>query len=690
MKQGNARRAVWATVAVSLAATAQARQSGPAPGEASGVDAQFLKQVNAVYETRERAVPREQRTDLVLLPAIAAMDVLPGGLTALRAALMTPTSPGWADVEKWSMGEKQRGAIGALMTVGEPGKRWAFNQGYGRDAADPAVREPGLYTSVGDPPILGAARFGHLAGLDRLGALAQFEATRLAFEKKGKSAADVLVRWIILGRQMADREFYEEKRWGAHAMVMGFERLRDLAHAHPASFTDVELQAVIADLDAKHIARERIMMPQGDRLAAEQVIARAFVQRGGANPETFGPTMAKIASAGAPLARFGEAARWQELASSQANTFDAVDAVRNAFNDWDLRWKLDPFDPLLQKPSDHGKWDRSKFAALETIVGKVERLFDLRRRVGVEWSGTRIALALVAFQRKNGQWAPAISSPRPLYIAQLDPDPFDPRKGDFHYFVPIRDQPRAERELPKPHVIRVGLPGVPLTAEDAAVQSAVEKLSGAAVEEIKATMTSVIATLVNDRNETAAREKLSAGPATTGAKPMDGVDPGALARATVIVQARAAAARASVQTRLDALLKEIANGTTQNGPAKADEIVGAIGAAMAPVPMTGGFEASVDQSMFVLYSRGPNQAREWARSVGEQGTDILVFPPVLSLARDAAAQGKLSEADMAREWLDYEPARLTPSAPEADSASGRRESGTSESPSPGRPRLPSP
>ncbi|MFM9958696.1 MAG: TlpA family protein disulfide reductase [Phycisphaerales bacterium] len=53
----------------------------------------------------------------------------------------------------------------------------------------------------------------------------------------------------------------------------------------------------------------------------------------------------------------------------------------------------------------------------------------------------------------------------------------------------------------------------------------------------------------------------------------------------------------------------------------------------AGTPGTGSFKASVDQKDFLLWSVGPDGIDDQAKSVGSGGSDILIWPPIVSLRR---------------------------------------------------------
>lgn len=693
-----------AGLAIAALACAQAPAGGagaPSTPAATGAppamnDGGFLAKVNAIYQGRDRAVPDAQRAELVLLPKLAEMDKAPAWLRPLSAALLTPRSKGWAEADAWAGAEKQRAALDALKAVTEQGKRFAFNQGYGRDAADPAVRASGLFTDVGEPAVLAAARFNYLPALDRLGALAMLEATRLGEAKKGKEAADLMVRWIVLGRLIADREFAAEKAWGGHAMLVGLERLRDIVHTYGADMTDADIKGAVDGLDTKLLSMERVVMPQGDRLAAEQLVALGYVERAGPKAETFGAMMARVSSTGRPLAQFGEAARWQESSPTLASTYETMDAIKAAFNDWSHRWSLTHFDPLQERPTDYSRLDKARYATVEAAMGRIPGLFSLRQRLFTELVGTRQSLAVAAFQRKNAKWPPALAAARPVYVKEIEPDPFDPKKGEMHFFVPIRDQPRGERDLPKPHVVRVGLRELTVTDQDRAINEQVEKFLDTMLVESKTILTTMSTSVASSRDEAAAARQLMEQLKGFMAKLKEfeqSLDPALRERTLEILSLKAQAVERATQQNGATLAKEIAEGKLmgKDAPARIDAVIEEQRKALKSAGASGSFAASLDDTGFVLYSVGSNHSRDWARNVGQDGADILLWPPVLSLARDMLAKQGTEAMAFGADWLDYEPANLPPPPPPVKTAKpGESQAPQQSAPSrgPGRPSVP--
>jgi hypothetical protein len=506
----------------------------------------------------------------VLVPVLAAMAPPPEGVsTPLRAALITPGSSAWSAASDWASAEPQQAVLDAIRTVGEPlsvSRRFAFLLPYGEKAASNEAREAGLVVRVGEPPVLASAQFAYLRALDNAAALVNVEATRLASDGKAPDAATLLVRWTLFSRQIANREFFDEKRWGIRNAVAGLERLRDLVHEYPDQFTGSGLGEVIANLSEDYIGAERLQMPRADLLAGKQIVSRAFVERQGPS-EAFGATMARASAGDRPLRLFGEASKWQDLAAKHGSTFETGDALDGVFGDWEYRWRLPEFDRGRKQTSDFDRLSADKFAAIHLITEGIQDMFDLRQRLRAEVEGTRLSLGVMGYKLDNGVFPRSLAGIRPRYVSAIGADPYNERREEFHFFVPIRDQPRGDRELPKPHEIAVALP-----------------------QGVGAPSSSTAATVEPDDAERPAR-------------------------------------------------------------------------ASTPAAQSNSIKAALTDETFILYSAGVDQQRDWAREVGENSKDMLFWPPVLSLLRDARGEnGEVIVTDLL--WI-------TPSTRGPQTAPGR-------------------
>lgn len=443
-----------------------------APPALAQDDAAFLQRANDLYTGPDRAVPDARRSDLALLPVLATMAPPPEGVdTPLRAALATPLSEVWSAATQWASAPSQQAVLEQIRKVGESlgaGRNFAFLMPYGAANVSDEARAAGLFVDVGEPPILAAADFRYLRALDNAECLVNVEATRLAEDKKADDAATLLVRWTLFCRQIADREFFAEKRWAIRNAIAGMERVRDLVHEYGDQFSGSQLADLATALGEDNLGAERLQIPRANQIAGEQVIARAFVERQGPS-DAFGATMARASAGDRPLRLFGEASRWQDLAGKQATTFETGDALKGAFGDWEYRWRLPEFDPVRKQQTDFDRLSTEKFAAVRLVADGVQEMFDLRQRYRAEAEGTRLSLGVMGYKRDNGVFPRSLAGVRPRYVRTIGADPYSTTRQEFHYFVPIRDQPRGERELPKPHQVVVSLPAdIPLPAGEPA------------------------------------------------------------------------------------------------------------------------------------------------------------------------------------------------------------------------------
>lgn len=666
MAQGRMVRGLGGFAAAAALAAGMALSAGAAADPAA-----WVAKVNDIYRGRDRMLPDDQRSEKILLPAVGAMEAPPADLaTPLRAALIAPGDALWSQADAWAQGAAQRAAIEALRKVGESEKTMAFLLLYGADQVPAEWKSAGMYVDLGTPPLLAAAQFHYLRGLDHLAALTHVEATRLGEAGQPAEALQLLADLVQFGRQMADREFTAESAWGLSTMAHGLERIRDVAWTYRDGLTDTQIKEVIDRAEAAQIRLDRLVLPQADHLAAEQIVEQAYIDRQGPNPDVFGATMARLSAKDRPLALFGESARWQALAPTQAGTFDTIDAVADVFGGWQYRWNLPAFDRALESPSDYDRLEKSKFAMVEAVMGPTDALFAERQALRAELAATRAGLAALAFERRNKTFPSELALTRPTYIKELERDPWSKDGNTFEFFVPIRDQPRGERELPKPHVIGVALLAAPSDPLDPALIADAQKLlSGTLTDRVNTLKTAwkldrsgVNAEGMNRLGEIIGDDTLTMGTAKDAdlrdrvmegirkrAVNIDAMYERATNEALSALSARVAKAKTAREVQEvyqsvtpDSLLTDLLK--------RGDALI--LEALQRDV---GTFPVELDDSVFVIYSAGTDQVAEWARSVGEGGTDILYWPPLLSLVREDLKASGVDPTTLTAEWIDFEP-----------------------------------
>lgn len=438
---------------------------------------EFVDRANQPYST----IRAERRSDTVLLPLVLKMQPPPAAVARVEQARLLPaTSADFKAVEAWTTAEPQKAVLEALpkVTTGESfTDGFAFGQPYGDQAvaAAPggiALVQGGLYTELGDPPLLGNAQFKYLAGLDRVAILCHAEATRLAAAGQPDKAIEVLISLVFLGRQIAERAFVDEARWGMMTMSGGLERIRDVVYldfraagAGNPKITPEMLAAFGRRLrEDGYIRTDLISFPKADRIAATQAVEVSFQGSGTPSPATFGPTMARLASTDLPLRMFAESAKWDQVGSVHADKKETLDQIAKVHGDWQSRWPLDWWDSRMNLASDYERTPKGRFAVVFATLKDTSPLFHQRQLVRAQLVGTRMCFAVLGFHSRAKNFPPLLTSTTPQYIKSVEADPFNPDRArgkvpPMEFFVPIRD---AGRGAPGngPHEMNIMTPGL--------------------------------------------------------------------------------------------------------------------------------------------------------------------------------------------------------------------------------------
>jgi hypothetical protein len=453
---------------------------------AAAQPADYVGQVNG----RFARIQPNKRSDLVLLPALAAMEAPPAPARDVREVMLIgPGSSGWNELEAWATGAPQKAVLRALSDITaeeDYRKAMVFAQGYGVEAvaAYPEIISAGLYTELGEPPTLAAARHGYLEKMTAAEILAQIEATRLSAAGDAPGAIEVLFDILYVGRQMVDRPFAIEKKWGGAVMARALERIRDVAfqdfHAEKHSLTAEKCKEIAERLEPKadYVSGERVTLPEGDIIAAEEILRRVLVQGGGTNPETFAIVMARIGAADRPLRLLSESAYWERVRERHAGWTESMDTLRGRTGDaglagdWAKRWSLTPFDPINRSPSEFSRLSKSRHAVLALVLAGIDDLFPLRQIVRTEIAGTRTSIAVYGWSLQNGGALPAepLVAIVPTFVPAVDTDPYSSARRALGYFVPMRDTGKGPRGQLLDYVVNIypgdGLPSFRMPARD--------------------------------------------------------------------------------------------------------------------------------------------------------------------------------------------------------------------------------
>ena len=411
----------------------------------------FTDRLNEAYAN----IPENRRAENVLIPALALMDEPPAVLLgrADRVLLLTPSSPIWASASAWAQAQPQQDMLDAIKQVTQednPRRAMVFAMPYGiRGIPTDWVRK-GLNAELGDPPTIAGAKLGYLDRLAWVETLVHIEATRLVDEGQPDQAMELVFHMALLGRMLADRSLEREVSWGMHAMRTAMLRLRDITYVdskHDHALTSEFLVDMVKKIDVRRgmFRLDRIRMPLGDQIAAEQMIGRVFAPTGQPDSAVFPTAMAELAATDRPLRLFAESGKWQKLEAGHASKQDTAEKLRAIFDDWAIRWEADQFDPTFRTPTEYEKLSTSSFGLIAEIVPDIGALHVLRRELETEIIGTRLALAIEALTIESGGSLPSdLYLIRPRYIDDLGVDPYNANRASnnkppYQYFVPERD-----------------------------------------------------------------------------------------------------------------------------------------------------------------------------------------------------------------------------------------------------------
>lgn len=424
---------------------------------------EFVDRVNATF----KGIADNARTDLTILPVLHAVEAPPAVLrTQYRAALFGNAGPGWAESAAWAQKPAQKAILEALATVTKEDDRlkaFVFAQPYGVDGVSVDFVSKNMYTELGDPPLLAAARHLYMPAMEYTGILVHVEATRLLEAGDLTGGLKVLNDWLFFCRQMSDRPMVREKKWAMESMRLALERMRDLVYTDFRSDKRTTNLSGLREVNTRLRDRrgfmqlERIEIPEGDFIAREQLVNKIMdPATGRPSAASFGQLMARVSSTDRPLRLFSGVAYWDSARENHANLRDTQKMLKGIGDDWRRRWRLSVFDRFLTTATEYRRQVQTstKYAVLMDAFSDVDSLFGLRQQLRTEIGGTRMAIGVYGFFLRQKTLPRALGAVRPEFIDAVDKDPFSRREFDLQFFVPERDTTRPGED-PKPHTLNL-------------------------------------------------------------------------------------------------------------------------------------------------------------------------------------------------------------------------------------------
>lgn len=416
----------------------------------------FVDRVNDAFAS----IPENRRSELVLLPILVELTPPPSAIGGPAGAmLLSPGDPLWPLAEGWSTGARPAPAFEALAritAVEDPRRAFVYAQPYGREATAEAFRDTRLAIRLAGGRLLAGADYGYLNGLTSLETLVHIEVGRRLAEGEAAEALGLLRDWAYFCRQICDRPFFAEARWGFESMVRAFERMRDVVYVDfhgSRTLSSEDLARAIARIAPDgYLEFSRMPFPEGERVAAEQLASRTL---GPQSPtDAFASELAVATTGARPLRLFGESTRWAGAGDIHRGRSETLTELDRIYGDLIARYKAPEHSPLLDPPTLLSRISSGRFALIDAVCSGVDQIFPLRDWLMTEAVGTRHALGAVGYALRFGGFPPDVSAIRPAWVDRIEADPWNPDRASgrvppLGYFVPVRD-----RLSPEPHEVK--------------------------------------------------------------------------------------------------------------------------------------------------------------------------------------------------------------------------------------------
>jgi hypothetical protein len=188
--------------------------------------------------------------------------------------------------------------------------------------------------------------------------------------------------------------------------------------------------------------RNRLFMPEADRIVAEGLIEEVFDARtDNAQVDKFASMFAEIQSKDAPLTRFGAAKRWRNIAAIHGSRTASLERLKLIYDDWWRRWRVEEYDDILSFDTQFERTNPIRYAAVIYSVQDIEKAFSVRNRLIAEVNGTAAAAGLCAYKKSFGTYPDQLEKCYTQFmLKRSDADPYDKVLGPFIYMLADKEK----------------------------------------------------------------------------------------------------------------------------------------------------------------------------------------------------------------------------------------------------------
>ncbi len=314
---------------------------------------------------------------------------------------------------------------------------------YGDAEVPSAYREAGLVAAIASDGSLRRNEFPYLDAFNVIAAYATAEMYRRIEANDGPAARELAFSFNWVLRQLCDREFYREK-WHAIALLLqALSNERDVLYTHQDRISpDLLREFASWDIPDLRPGRDRLELPEGDRVVAEALLDEVFDRREQADPDKFAEAFAWIQATEAPLTRFGAARRWRNIAALHGSLQASKERLKFIYDDWWRRWRVQEYDPILALESQFDLTNPVRYAAVIYSMEDIEAVFDARNQLIASVNGTSLAAGLSAYKRTLGVYPDDKEKLYGQFVRKLsDIDPYDEEYGPMRYVLVSRRTP---------------------------------------------------------------------------------------------------------------------------------------------------------------------------------------------------------------------------------------------------------
>lgn len=342
--------------------------------------------------------------------------------------------PNWSEVAGWA--ESNTVMADAILNAIEA-KTQVVGLPYGVSSVSADYRDAGLMVDVASSGTLRRIKFNYLPALDTIEAYVAAEIYRLMEAGRADRAMELAIANAVILRQFCDRDFLEEKAKSIDMLSDALGNMRDVMYLY-LDVIPPEYFHRIAFFDMRFLRpdRNRLFMPEADRIVAEQLIRDVFDETTGQpDPDAFRRVFAAIQAEDMPLTRFGAAKRWAMIASVHGSLDASMDRLTDVYDDWWRRWRVEAYDAILDVDPYYEQTNPVRYAAVISSMKDIADLFSMRNRLILEVRGTAIAAAICGYQRQfNAQPRTMQSLYAQFMHKSTDADPYDYNFDRFVFY----------------------------------------------------------------------------------------------------------------------------------------------------------------------------------------------------------------------------------------------------------------